>query len=395
MRLPEIVAALFIVVAAAGNDVVHIPLTHQPKTLLQFHQQAKQRAMHGNRLRDSLRDGMPHIPISDVQDLEYYGEVDVGSPPQKFFTIYDTGSANLWVPSKKCTNCNQGGRLYDATESSTYASNGKELELSYGKGSCKGFLSNDDVIMAGLTISNCTFGEVTSIAVDAFGNRPFDGILGLGLPGTAADGVTPPMEMLVSEGKLAHNVFAFYLSTGEMHNSMLTLGGTDDSYHAETFHYAPLVSQNNGYWMVSASDVKLGGASTGACDGSNGCLMVVDTGTSIFVGPPKDMDSIIKQVGTVSADCSNTATLPTITLTFNGKDFDLGPDFYVVRVKDENTGQIQCESGLASMDIGMPLWILGDPFLRKYYTVWDADQMRVGFALAKHLSPNKEDLIIV
>merc|ERR1712063_178350 len=76
--------------------------------------------------------GFPSVSLTDVEDAEYFGEVDIGSPPQKFQVIYDTGSSNLWVPSKACDNCKKTGSTYDSKSSSTYKKNGQSFSLQYG-----------------------------------------------------------------------------------------------------------------------------------------------------------------------------------------------------------------------------------------------------------------------
>jgi len=84
----------------------------------------------------------------------------------------------------------------------------------------------------------------------------------------------------------------------------------------------------------------------------------------LFAGPVKAVGSLTEKIGKVKADCSNVASLPTLSITLVGKDFDFdfGPDFYVLRVKDDTTGQEQCQLGIQGVNAGALIWILGDPF---------------------------------
>merc|ERR1719240_1311633 len=92
-----------LVLGAAAADVIKLPLTHKPKTLPELRAMTQRRAERAQRLRESLKDGgLPSVSLTDVQDSEYFGEVDIGTPAQKFKVIYDTGSSNLWVPGKTC-----------------------------------------------------------------------------------------------------------------------------------------------------------------------------------------------------------------------------------------------------------------------------------------------------
>lgn len=74
----------------------------------------------------------------------------------------DTGSANLWVPSKSCTSiaCFLHAK-YDHGSSSTYKKNGTDFEIRYGSGSMEGFVSQDTMSIGDLQIKNQLFAEAT------------------------------------------------------------------------------------------------------------------------------------------------------------------------------------------------------------------------------------------
>jgi Eukaryotic aspartyl protease len=128
--------------------------------------------------------GGGHVdPFRNYGDSMYVGNVTIGTPPQLFTVVFDTGSSNLWIPSAKCTDAGCTGKhKYNSAHSSTYYPNGKAIQIQYGTGSMQGYLSGDEVALAGVKLHNVTFAEATSLA-QFFDGVPMDGILGLGYPG--------------------------------------------------------------------------------------------------------------------------------------------------------------------------------------------------------------------
>mmetsp|Transcript_58435 Transcript_58435/g.132355 ORF Transcript_58435/g.132355 Transcript_58435/m.132355 type:complete len:178 (+) Transcript_58435:729-1262(+) len=145
--------------------------------------------------------------------------------------------------------------------------------------------------------------------------------------------------------------------------------------------WAP-VSRPSGYWQIEIGEIAINDSPTNMC---KGCQVAVDTGTSQLAGPTDVINDLTKSLK-VKSDCSNMDSLPKLGFTIGGSGgrvLNLDPVDYVDR-SEQNT----CELSLMPLDVpppNGPLFILGDPFLRKYYTVYDREHKRVGFSAAQHV----------
>jgi len=312
------------------------------------------------------------IPLLNNRNIGYYGEIQVGSPGQVLTVVFDTGSANMWVPTAAGAVGKQ--RWYDNSASATHVSSPEVFHIRYGSGPVSGHFCRDAVTIGEVALSNYSFAEVSDTSgIRSWSRMPFDGILGLGFPELALGNGPPVMQALVESGQLEKPVFGFYL--GDNSPGELVLGGVDPRHIVGDFTWTNVT--DSGYWAVALDAVKLG-------DFLNISLSknaVVDSGTSLLAGPEREVGAIAlmlgaqKMQGLYVVPCEQ--DLPDITFTLGGKDFSLsGPDLVIQRV-----GSL-CILGLQSIRLRTPMWILGDVFMRKYYVQFDWGQRRVGFALA-------------
>jgi cathepsin D len=332
--------------------------------------------------------------ITNYMDAQYYGVIHIGTPPQSFQVIFDTGSSNLWVPSTKCKLSNIACLLhskYDSQSSSSYVPDGQEFAIQYGSGSLSGFTSYDTVEVAGVWVKDQPFAEAVEEPGVTFVAAKFDGILGLGYPTIAVNHMLPPINNMIAQAELNKGMFAFFLNRNkdEEAGGELSIGGVDPDRYEGDFNWNDITRQ--AYWQINMDAFSIQGTNVSACSQSNGCQVIIDSGTSLLAVPSNLADEINHAIGAFKfangeyiVPCRHMDTMPNIDFTLNGVVYTLEPEDYVMRVGAG--GQEQCISGFMGMDIpppAGPLWILGDVFMGKYYTAFDFDNNRVGFAKLK------------
>jgi saccharopepsin len=325
---------------------------------------------------------VPHgVPLTNYMNAQYFADITLGTPPQTFSVVLDTGSSNLWVPSTRCNSiaCFLH-RRYDSDKSKTYKKNGTNFEIHYGSGSLEGIISNDVLSIGDVRIDDQDFGESVKEPGLAFAFGKFDGILGLGYDTIAVKHVVPPFYHMVNRQLIDEPVFAFYLNDANAgaQQAEAVFGGIDNNHFTGGIHYAPV--RRKAYWEVLLENLKFGNETVDI----EPVGAAIDTGTSLIVIPTVLADLINKEIGAKKnyagqyiLECDTVSELPPFCLVFNGKEFCLEGHDYVLEVQN------QCVSGFAGLDIPAPagpLWIVGDVFLRKYYTIYDMGRNRVGFA---------------
>lgn len=77
--------------------------------------------------------------------------MEIGTPPQLFTVVFDTGSVNLWIPCKGCNltseTCNFH-KTFDCDKSKTCVKSNETISIQYGTGSVKGFVYYDVVCVS-------------------------------------------------------------------------------------------------------------------------------------------------------------------------------------------------------------------------------------------------------
>ncbi|KAG8792931.1 hypothetical protein FRC12_004447 [Ceratobasidium sp. 428] len=232
-------------------------------------------------------------------DILYYATIEVGTPPQPYGVILDTGSSDLWLQSPECAPCT--GTRFDPTSSSSLHDSSTPFTISYGIGSVGGTVASDSVSIgsssSGFTVQNQVFGLVNyTNGTPVPGN--IAGLMGLGFKNLATSQATPFWEALVSSGRWAEPVMSFWMtrynnvSTADdaEFGGEFTMGGTNPALYTGGIDYVALPgAANPTFWAIPLQQITVNGQGVSP---TAGALAAIDTATSLIGGPPNVVEDL-------------------------------------------------------------------------------------------------------
>lgn len=333
--------------------------------------------------------------LTSVEAIYYVGPLVVGD--QTFQVIYDTGSNLVWVPGPACGS--ECGSHSTYTGVSTSAD--QDFDLMYGSGPVSGVMVYAPVTLADASLSSFKLGLADEVGFSGYTSSEFEGILGLAWPGLNSDLNVPAIvPALFAANEIAGNLFTIYLSA-DGSGGELNLGEIDSTRYQGEISWMPLVREL--WWSVHFVDLTIGSAVSTATASSG--LAIIDSGTSLIIGPTDAiytlMDSIQTSTGIpvyfdssqqiFAVLCEDVPLLPDLSFLLAGADgqsykFTMPGASYVVSTLTSDPSicplGLQGSDSLEGASSGSVSWILGDPFLRTFYTIYDYAGERVGVAAA-------------
>lgn len=322
--------------------------------------------------------------IFNYFNSQYTTQVAIDEEGNSFQLIIDTGSGTTLLNDVRCAS--EGCKTRKAVDTSrlpSYRPLHVGVEIAYAKGGVRIELGAVDFFIQSQRVTGMEFGSIISESA-VFGDASYDGILGLSYP-ELADGTVPFFDRLLQLNVLPRGVFSVFLSRGGGGDaSRLFLGGYEASYFRDPLIYHPVVRKS--WWTLGLDAVLLNGEDTKLCAPRAPCEIIMDTGASLMAAPPAIFGALISRMSE-GADCMRPETFPTITFVIGGEHYALEPFEYLLsdhaNIQYEKGANELCSIGFSIFDVDVAeVWIAGDIFLSKYFSVYDRDHDRVGLALA-------------
>lgn len=336
------------------------------------------------------------LKLDNHLNVQYSGQFTIGE--QELPMIYDTGSFEVLVLSTLCSSCQKSLEMYDSKHSSSYR-NAERIVAEHE------FVSGNVVTAEGfetlhlgkkdspVVTKNMTIWQVKSheLAFWKTGNAIFSGIVGLSHVKTIPEGFSGDSAQSKSMLEQMHlDAFALCYQRGSPAGTApgwLKFGPTVSAASKDAGFQSVDVSGDS-HWATKLSQFKVdidGIDTSKLCKPSCGAL--IDSGTSLLTFPRSASHITEALKKKVKADCSNLDQLPTLYFELDGAEVVLPPKAYIFKVKTK-TGGLMCKGAFMKVDKESQfgeVFILGMPFLRYYYTVFDRARKQV------HIARSTED----
>lgn len=329
--------------------------------------------------------------FSGGTDSSYYGEIGIGTPAQSFNTIFDTGSADLWVPASSASTSHD---TFNTADSSTVETSTAEWDIQYGTGSSSGVLARDTVTVGSISVPKQIFALASTLA-PVIESLPSDGIMGMAFSTIASSGAPTPFENMISNSLVSNPYFGIYFqrardlssqSRGTVGGGELCVGCYDSGKFTGSLNYVPVSSR--GYWSVQSDGI----AVDGNIISGTSMTSAIDSGTSLIYVPTAVARALYTSIG--GKQVGNDWHVPCVA-QFSSFAFSFGGTQYKIPLSDLFLGyasasdKSSCILAVMPQDVydpsGSLTAIVGATFLKAVYTVYSYSQNgspAVGFAVS-------------
>ncbi|CAO3694088.1 unnamed protein product [Umbelopsis ramanniana] len=333
-------------------------------------------------------------------DLAYLLDIGVGSPPQTFTLLFDTGSSTTWIPVDSCGHrCGYPPHGYSDASSSTSESTTLKFDIQYGRGFAEGYYVKETVKLGNASIPH-TYVAVSNFNDGELSMDDADGIFGAGPDELTysdnSEGKIIPTVLtnMKTEKLIDERSFSVYFQprkdeNDDSINGVVTFGGVDTERIEPKINYVNVTKQAGfkDYWAINIDGLAINDQIVSK---TQSMVALVDTGTTMVLIPEavardffRNIPSAYRsQSGLFVIPC-NTPNLPTFTVIINGQNYTLDGSQYVIpRFQVQHLNPDYCytyiQSGPPSLQV-----ILGYGFLQSVGTVYNMDTRQIGFGRHK------------
>ena len=404
--IPTFITLFSLISWVTGNLIkiqlnkIHIPLPDIPTRLLQNY-------------------NTKSINLLDFDYIGNVGKVQIGSNAATFNIIFDTGSSWFWLPditakevSHSKYNCSSSTTCLPSTTKVSI----NDTEWGLARDS-SGYIVYEDVSFgSNFTILNQSILLVTEFDELGMLKLDIDGYCGLGFNDTI-NGYSTILDTFYDQGLIQNKTFSIYVFPEHRHvtkskkkqpsdnkksrilqeaqeatseiilnskeynaTSELIFGGYETDYMLTPFVFLDII--DNSSWTIALDSA----ISRNQSFPSESKKAVIVTGTHNLQIPTYDYDSFISILSeeyniTFSGSlflCEDIDlnTLPSFGFSSGGLNLSIPAEDYI------EVYSPWCQLAIDYQDEMENTWILGEAFLRNYYTYFDIDNKKIGFALA-------------
>ena len=332
------------------------------------------------------------VELLDYKDVQYTGDIFIGTPSSKLNVIFDTGSNILWVPSFDCVNCIRKVNRYNPKISSTSKETNDTKSIIYAIGFVEGNLCYDTVSLK--SNGNFKANELLFLNVNNEKNLTgtvADGVFGLGIY-NEEDPHKSFIESLYNQKQINEPAFSFYLM-GVNNISKLYVGDIFKNEYISNLFKNKIkectVDQNSLYWECTANK----GITISNNVQNNkkvfytNSTFIFDTGSSYTMIPKNDFDQIfnfinlehnckLNKYNELICQCNNEKEFGKIEI-----NFDLNNKYVINLEKMINiiNGNFKCHFQIVKEYYDLDSWVLGDSALRGNLINFNMYERKISF----------------